>query len=219
MRKHPISAYRFSTRPASAQAMVEFSLVMVVFLALFMGIVEIGYFMFCYSSAFTAVREAARYGASVGTNPAGVPHEKDCVGIRQAALNLGGLVGLKPENIDIRYDRGPTDTRAWADLPRCESNPPTQLGDRIAVHVDLRYQPLVGILPGLLIQNTTARTIIKSADIAVDFPSPYPVIYTPTATAIPTATSTATPTPTITLSPTATPPNVSSPTPTRAGHD
>jgi hypothetical protein len=187
-------------QPSRAQAIVEFTLAISLFLALFMGIVEMGYFMFCYSSAFTAAREAARYGSSVGANPLGVPHEKDCDGIRQAALQLGELAGLQPSGIDIRYDHGPTDTRAWTDLPTCESNPQTQLGDRIAVHITMSYRPLVGILPGLAIQNSSSRTIIKSADIAVDFPTPYPIYYTPTATSTPTET----PTPTLTSSPTET---------------
>ena len=200
-------------RSLPAQAMVEFTLAIALFLALVMGIMEMGYFMFSYSSVFTAAREAARFGSSVGLNAAGVPHEKDCDGIRQAAMQLGAYAGITPSDIDIRYDHGPTDTRPWASLPTCESNPQTQLGDRIAVHIAVVYSPLVvGILPGVVIQNTNERTIIKSADIAVDFPTPYPVYYTPTATPTPTDT----PTPTATLTPTETPDltDTSTPTPT-----
>jgi hypothetical protein len=207
----------FSVKPPApagkkvkGQAMVEFALAFTLFLVLVVGVIEFGHLLFSYISVYSATREAARYGASVGTNNAGVPHEKDCAGIRAAAVRVGSVVGVQSANISIRYDKGPTDTRTWANLPTCEAYPVTELGDRIIVQVSLTYKPLVGIIPQMLLQNSDSRTIIKSVDVTGDYPTAIPVIYsptplpTPTITMTPTVTSTATETPTVTTTPTAT---------------
>lgn len=198
------------------QALVEFAIAFPVFLFIVLGIIEIGYLMFVYSSVYSATREAARYGSSVGSNEAGVSHEKDCSGIRQAAYRIGGLVGVTPASVDIRYDTGPTDTRSYDDLPTCEENPATKLGDRIVIRVSLIFKSLIGILPSMPVQNSDARSIIKSVDIAGDYPTPLPIIYTPTFTNTPqnTPTLTFTPTPTPTNTPTQTPTPTSTPTST-----
>ena len=168
--------------------MVEFALSIFLFLFLILGVVEFGYFIFIYGSVFSASREAVRYGSSVGTNALGVAHEKDCAGIRDAALRIAGFAGITPANVDIRYDKGPDDPRPWADLPTCESNPATQLGDRINVQIQIGYQPLVGLIPPTTIQSQDARTIIKEVDINPDFSVPTAV--SPTSTSSPAATTT-----------------------------
>ena len=110
--------YRTKTK---GQGMVEFALSIGVFLLLVFGVLEFGYLLYCYSTVFSSAREAARFGASIGTNEANIPHEKDCDGIRQAAIRIGGMVGVSDSNVIIRYDHGPTDTRHWEDLPTCKS--------------------------------------------------------------------------------------------------
>ncbi len=201
-------------RKERGQSMVEFALAVPVFMALVMGIIEFGYLMFTYSSVFSATREAARYGASVGMNADGVPHEKDCNGIRAAAVRIGGLVGVTNASIDIRYDTGPTDSRAWEALPRCEDNPNTILGDRIIVRVSFTFKSLIGIIPNLPILNTDTRSIIKSVNISGNYPTAIPITDTPTHSPTPTITASPTITPTKTSTPTLTPTNTPTNTPT-----
>jgi hypothetical protein len=153
------------------QAMVEFTMAIPVFLLLSFGILEFGYLFFVYSSVFSATREAARYGASVGLVTSSVPRERDCAGIRASAVRVGTIAGITPADVDIRYDHGPSDTRAWGDLPTCESNPTTVLGDRIIVRVNIRFNPIIGIIPSFDIQNVNSRTLIKHVDVTGAFPT------------------------------------------------
>jgi hypothetical protein len=197
-----------SQRREKGQATVEFALTAVAFFMIVFGIIEFGYLLFVYSSVFNAARESARYGTSIGTNSAGVPHERDCAGIRAAGIRVGGIVGVATTGIEIRYDHGPTDTRAWSSLPTCESNLTTVLGDRISVHISVNYHSLVGIIPPMQITSSDARTIVKSVSVTGDFPTAPAVVYTPTRTKTPTIsptpTNSATPTMTFTPTPTAT---------------
>lgn len=199
-----------SRRGEPGQGMVEFALAIPVFLLLALGIIDLGWMLYIYSSTFSASREAARYGASVGLNEAGIPHELDCAGIRAAAMRIGQTAGVSSSNVQIRYDTGPTETRSWDALPTCEQQPETRLGDRILVRISLQFRPLIGIIPSFQLENSNSRTIIKSVEVTGDFPTPLPVIYSPTptqsptVTATPTNTSTPTQTPTVTATPTAT---------------
>lgn len=196
------------------QGTLEFGLAAGAFLLIVFGIIEFGYLFYVYTTVFSSAREAARYGASVGVNDAGVPHEKDCAGIRYAATRIGGSVGVTSANVDIRYDHGPTDTRAWSSLPTCEANPDTVLGDRVLVQVQANYHSLIGVVPDMVVHNQDARTIVKSVDVAGDYPTAPPVVYTSTSTPTPTETPTPTPTPTSTDTPTATNTATAGPSPT-----
>ena len=100
------------------------------------------------------------------------------------------------------------------------------------MRISVSYHSLVGIVPNLNIGNSDSRTIIKDVDVAGDFPTAVPVLYTntptvtvtasltptitetPTMTLPPTQTGTATETPTITLTATITDTPTPGPTPT-----
>lgn len=200
------------------QGIVEFAMAIPVFLLLALGIIEFGYLFFVYSTVFSASREAARYGASVGLNAANVPHEKDCAGIRANAVRVGSVAGVRPEQIEIRYDHGPTDGRSWDELPTCESNPKTILGDRVVVRVSVNFDPIVGIIQSFTVENVNARTILKNVDVTGDFPTPTPIptkTFTPLPTATFTITHTVTSTHTVTITSTPTQTLTPSLTPTR----
>ncbi len=185
--------------------MVEFAMAIGIFLLVVFGVIEFSYFFYVYSTVFSSVREATRYASAVGVNEAGVAREKDCNSIRLSAMRIGGIVGVNATSVDIRYDHGPTDTRAWDELPTCESNPATELGDRVVIKIGVPYKSLTGIIPDLTVRNVEARTIVKGVDVAGNFPTAIPVVYTntpigPTETAgPPTATLTATETATATI--------------------
>lgn len=140
------------------QGLVEFALILPVFLMLIMGIVEFGRLMITYSGVASASREAARYGASVGTNASGAEHFRDCAGIRDEARRVAPLTPLEDSDIVIEYDNPATGFHTAA----C---PPVQLalGDRIIVTVTFTFEPIVPLinLPPLPLRSTTARTVLR----------------------------------------------------------
>lgn len=221
-----------------AQGMVEFALAIPIFLVLAFGIIEFARMVVVYSSVFSAAREAARLGSAVGDSPNGLPFYRDCDYIRAAAQRAGMMAGIEPGNIDIRYDHGPDDLRAWEDKPVCSNTAVVALGDRVVVRVNADYVPLVGLvnLAPVNVVSTDARTIVTGVNVQGTPPNtPTPAITktptrtatitltptpsetptpTPTNTEGPSPTPTDTPTPTNTFTPTNTPTNTSTPTPT-----
>src|SRR6266498_441456 len=97
-------------RGSQAQALVEFSLVIVILLMVIYGILEVGRLIFIYSSVVTSAREAVRYGALVGVNEAGDPFYQDCAGIRNTAKKVGFFLNLQDADLLIQYDTGPGTT-------------------------------------------------------------------------------------------------------------
>src|SRR5450759_1041110 len=65
----------------SAQGMVEFALTIPIILLMILGIIEGGRLIFIYSSLAAAGREAARYGAGIGSLDSGTILYNDCAGI------------------------------------------------------------------------------------------------------------------------------------------
>lgn len=151
-------------RGQRAQSMVEFALVFTLFLALLLGVIEFGHLLFVYTATTSAAAEAARYAAATGTNPAGVPYYQDCQGIQRAALRLGTLAGLTPDDITIEYDNGPG-TAVYARCP----TPPAQVrgGDRVIVRVQATYRPWVPLFPQIAmpIQAQVSRTILGQVNV------------------------------------------------------
>jgi len=150
-------------RPAErGQFLVEFALILPAFLLLVMGIVEFGRLMFTYASVATASREAARYGASVGVNPAGIEHYRDCDGIRETAKRLAGIATIEDSDIIIEYDNPATGFHETA----C---PPSQfeLGDRIIVRVTSTFEPIVPLftLESFPVTSETRRTVLRDVYI------------------------------------------------------
>jgi len=195
---------RWQIKSLRGQGMVEFALALPVFLLLVLGIMEFSWMLFHYSITFSASREAARYGSSVGLGATNLSRDIDCVGIRAEAFRVGRPAGITTNGqVEIRYDLGPDDPTPWASLPSCDNSPKpnTQLGWRIAVRVTANHNSLIGIFPSFPITSTTFRTIIKNVDMTANpTPPSGQNTNTPTFTVSPTVS----PTPTQTLTPTLT---------------
>ena len=147
---------------ANGQAMVEFSLVLVIFLLLIFGIIEVGRFTMTYVVVASSSREAARYGAAVGDDGAGTDAKyEDCVGIREAAKRVSNaFISLEDSNITIHYDKGPA-SAVFASCPPNTDN--VQLGDRLVVNVTATYSPILPVgFESFDIVSETKRTILKN---------------------------------------------------------
>jgi len=196
---------KFDPNKSKAQAMVEFAIVLPILLLLLYGILEVGRFLFIYSSVVTASRQAVRYGTATGQGEnTTLPRYQDCVGIRDAAKSAAYISTLDDSEIEINYDAGPGQPLQ----PYCNGidSPPSgaDLSDnkhRIQVTIIEQFVPLVPLVPlePQEIKATSSRTVLLSVSIEVTPP------FTPTFTSTPTFTPTLTFTPSLTYTPSNTP--------------
>jgi hypothetical protein len=152
----------------NAQGMAEFALILPLLLVIVFGLMEAGRMLFIYSATASSSREAARYGAAVGDSNAGVPRYKDCAGIRDAARQLGNLVGITDSNITISYDDGnPADNLGNCPISGYTGPKSPPLGTRVHVTVKATYSPIIPIplLKSFQINSVSARTIMKDVVI------------------------------------------------------
>lgn len=84
MMRNGVNQKMMISKAARGQGMVEFALGITILLFIIMGVIEAGYFMFVKISTEYAVRDAARYGAGMGKNQAGVAYYQDCQGLRSS---------------------------------------------------------------------------------------------------------------------------------------
>jgi hypothetical protein len=173
-----------------AQGMTEFALALPIVLLLILGVIEFGRLMVAFSSAYTASREAARYGTANGISDNGVPYYRDCNGIIATAVRIGAVGGVTANGVQIRYDNGPTDPEIpFESKAGCPQD--TILGDRVFVRVTVMYQPVVPLvnIPAFPVTSTASRTVIKGVDV-MGTPLPSPTLrFTYTATSNLTATA------------------------------
>ena len=151
----------------NAQGMVEFALVLPILLLLIFGVIAFGHLFFVYSFTVAASREAARWGAAVGNTSSGLPRFRDCNEILQTAARVGGVAGVRPENIVIQYDHGPNTGAPYATCPAGGSGPDVALSDRIIVTTVVNYKPIVPLvnISAFPIEAVTARTIIRGLPV------------------------------------------------------
>ncbi len=196
----------FTASPAHrsrGQSLVEFALVLTLFIFLMMGVFEFGRLLFSYTMMAAGVREAARYGTASGVSPRGVPRYADCEGIRAAAVRLGRFAGLKPSDVQISYDHGPG-TAAYTACPPGSIT----LGTRIRVDIQATFTPwLLNWGGNLPLRARAERTILNA--IPLDAPPGLATAPPPTPTPPPPSPTTPAPSPAPTTpapSPTTPPP-------------
>lgn len=151
----------------NAQGMVEFALVLPILLLLIFGVIAFGHLFFVYSFTVAASREAARWGAAVGNTANGLPRFRDCDEILATAARVGGVAGVRPENIVIEYDHGPNSGAPFATCPAGGEGPDVALSDRIIVTTVVNYEPIVPLvdIPAFPMEAVTARTIIRGLPV------------------------------------------------------
>jgi hypothetical protein len=161
----------FDARGNRGQGLVEFALILPALLLIVISIIDFGRLMFTISSVSSASRDAARYGASVGTDPSGFTHYQDCAGIRATLERLSYFLEV---DIVIEFDvDGP-----GGDLPEVYCPPgieadPTidaPLGSQIVVRATGNYRSLILSsmlnLPAIPVISESRRTILR--DIFID---------------------------------------------------
>ena len=225
---------KFPSRKSKAQAIVEFAIALPILLLLVYGILEVGRYLFLYSTVVNASRQGVRYASATGLGDggtpggnAGVPRYQDCNGIR-AATSRGAYVATF-DQINISWDEGPADNTPTTYCTGSTDNSLTAsiLSDnshRVTVEVREEYIPIVSRLIPFTqrtIVASSSRTVLLSVSIEVTSASTLNPLYSrtpsPSATITPSesATPTRTSTPTRTYTPiTHTATNSRTPSPT-----
>lgn len=151
------------------QGIVEFALVLPIFLILVVGVIEMGHLLYLYSSVYAGAREAARYGASVSEEGLTTPRFADCDGIRNQARRIAFLSNLEDDQIAIEFDNPDYPALPRRDCAYIASHTglvglEQNKYNRVTVTVSTNYRPLIPIIdiPEMPIQTTVGRTIIRN---------------------------------------------------------
>jgi Flp pilus assembly protein TadG len=154
-------------RGYKAQAILEFSIVLPILMLVLVGVLEVGRYMFLYSAATNASRNASRYASAVGRADNGLTKFNYCEGIKQTALNSAYLVDRSTIGVAINYDDGQGNQIGECNLWDATQVDPDVAGvvgsgDRVEVTVTIQYSPMVNIVPltSQTITSMSARTIL-----------------------------------------------------------
>jgi hypothetical protein len=170
-----MSVSKSITRKRRAQAMVEFMLALPFLLLTLYGTIEVARIAFIFTSASNASRAAARYAAASGDSSKGIPHYKDCEGIK-AIVNQSAYIA-KFTDINITYDRGVNPDGSQIPISGIDPSPShnscpsgdlnVRNGDRVIVQVSTEYEPIISIVPikPLEIVSASAHTFLVSIPI------------------------------------------------------
>lgn len=158
---------------SQAQAIVEFAIVLPLLLLVLIGLFEVGRYVFIYSSATNASRNASRYASAVGRDDKyGLTKFNYCQGIKQTALDSAYLVPDSAVTVSISYDDGAGNSLGVCDLWSVSQVDPditnkVDSGDRVKVTVTVQYRPVINFVPitSRPIQSVSARTILGIVDI------------------------------------------------------
>lgn len=206
-----VSKYKKISPKTKGQAMAEFALTIPVFLLLVFGIIELSRFFLVYSSVFTAVREATRYGSSVG-DPAN-PNYQNCEMIAETAVRMGNFGGVQTADVTVYFESEPG---TW--VADCDPNDDPEdryqpvLGDRVVVEINTDYDSLLGVVPDLTVSAENGRTIMLGVNNQVAVINTVNPGGTPTTAPTQTDVPTSTPEPTSTPDPGQTPTSTTKPT-------
>jgi len=153
------------------QAIVEFAIVLPILLAVLIGILEVGRYLFIFSSATNASRDAVRYASAVGRDDTyGVTKYNYCEGIKKVALDSAYLVPDSSISVSIDYLDGTgakfDDCNVWG-AGTVDTGYQYANGDRVKVTVTVPYKPMVNFIPfnTTNIVSSSTRTILGIIDI------------------------------------------------------
>jgi hypothetical protein len=146
------------------QGLVEFALILPLFLLLVWGIIEFGRLLVMYTEVSNAAREAVRYGVARGLPGEAMQRYLNCDKIIDYGQAVTAMVGLQDEDFEIGYDRGDGVVYSHCVPEPGEQWPPdVRLGDRMVVTVTHEIRPLVLFQNAgpFRMQFTAARTIVN----------------------------------------------------------
>jgi hypothetical protein len=157
-------ALRRGDSSALAQGLVEFALIIPLFVILIVGMTDFTLLVATQTSMATGTRNASRYGATTGRNADGVPHYDDCAGMREMVLSA--TLFARP-SVEISYDPdGP------GDLPQVEycqggiaaDDIEIAMGGQVTVDSATTYSPVaqyfLQVIPDLPLKTESSHSLL-----------------------------------------------------------
>lgn len=130
--------------PRRGQALVEFALIIPIFLLVMLGLFDMGRAVFHFSTISNATREAVRFGIV----------DQNTAKIRQTAVDSAtGIIRLTTGEVTVTY-LAPN----LATGTSC-STPPYEIGCVIQVEIRSTFQPATPFVPPLAISADTKQPI------------------------------------------------------------
>jgi Flp pilus assembly protein TadG len=158
-----------TSRIEKGQGLVEFALVLLVFLIMAITLFEVGRAIFIYQSVITASQEAARWGSCAEDDDGDdEPCYMECDTIRDLAIQRAYFADVVASDVEISWDEGSEGSPVVED---CDTIAETDIenGYRIVVTVTGHYDPVAPIplidFPPIDFEVTSRRTIIKELQL------------------------------------------------------
>jgi hypothetical protein len=153
--EQPVSGWIGRRRPATqrsrGQALVEFSLVLPLFLLLFMVVMDLGTAVFTLNSLTNAAREGARLAIV----------NQDSASVIQRAENQVSIGEINAPNVTIAFYHEDQNTGAPDTSSTCS---PVAVGCLAVVTFESTYRPITPIIGRILFKNgvtLTAETVLS----------------------------------------------------------
>jgi Flp pilus assembly protein TadG len=147
-----------------AQGLVEFALVIPLFVALVIAVTDFTLLVAVQTSMATGTRNASRYGATSGSNSAGVRHYNDCQGIREMVEKA--TLFASP-TVEIRYDPdgpGNAPSYEYCQEGMGSDDIDVSMGGRVTVDSATNYSPIaqyfVRTMPDLSLESSSSHSLL-----------------------------------------------------------
>ena len=166
--KPPRSAHtRFGSRigragrhPRRGQSLVEFALVLPIFILLLAGIADFGIGLYQYMTVINSARVGARFGTLNATNPSAIVNAAQSAGIGSSAtvtVSCWSVVG----NGNVTTPTSAPGGAGWGTCSASSPNPTTS-GDTIAVTVTYNYSMILPLTFGHTIpMSSTVQMMVE----------------------------------------------------------
>ncbi len=149
--------FRFSDRPNRGQALVEFALVIPVFLVILMGVADLGRAVFAYNSITNAAREGARLAIV----------NQDVTSIKERAVSQAAMADTSLASVAVAF-RKTTPNADYMTNPDCKpynnATRPMALDCVAIVTYQTTYRPITPIISSLVFGGgvtLTAESILN----------------------------------------------------------
>jgi Flp pilus assembly protein TadG len=147
---------RSAAGPGRGQSLVEFALILPLFLLLFMAVMDFGTAVFTYNSLTNAAREGVRLAVV----------NQDSASVIQRAKNQVSIAEINAPNVTINFyqeaDDGTPDTSSTCS--------PVAVGCLAVVTFESTYRPITPIIGRILFQNGV--TLTASSVLSVEYSCP-----------------------------------------------
>lgn len=145
-------------RSGSGQALVEFAIVIPIFLLVLVALFDLGRAVFAWNTLTNAAREGARIAIV----------NQDVASIRQHAKNETAIVELNDPSVSVQFRQANSD--GTPDMSAGGACSPVAVGCLAIVTFEATYQPITPIISNLLFSSGV--TFTAKSELTVEYSCP-----------------------------------------------